>query len=384
MSAATTNQLHGADELDATTARHPHARALLTAALNGEPSHAYLFHGPRGVGKTAAARAFAAALLAEGARDPAGAHGRAMRGVHPDLTWVKPSGAHEMLLADVAEPLIRGATRTPMEAERRVFVLERAETMSDAVANSMLKTLEEPASFAHFILLSSQPGRMLETITSRCQQVRFEAIPAAEIADQLKSEGVEELRAVSCAALAGGDTQFARDLADDEGDAMRSEAGRIVGCALKGVSGRERPWDGVLARATAAGESAEQASLADLAEALEAFPSGRERTAAQKEGEQGAHRIARRVRAETLDRSLAICSLLLRDIAAAAGGAGDLILARDREESIVRSAAGRTPGGLIAAAETVEETRRQLSRNVAEELTLQALSFRLDRLLVGS
>jgi DNA polymerase-3 subunit delta' len=71
--------------------RHPHARAVLRAALppDGAPSHAYLFHGPAGAGKREAARAFAAELLAEGAADPASARRRAIVGVHPDLTWVR-------------------------------------------------------------------------------------------------------------------------------------------------------------------------------------------------------------------------------------------------------------------------------------------------------
>jgi DNA polymerase-3 subunit delta' len=375
---------HGVEQLAQATERHAHARALLTAALeSAEPTHAYLFQGPRGVGKSEAARAFAAALLTEGAPDPENAHGRAMRGAHPDLTWVTPSGAHEMLLADVAEPVVRGATRTPMEGAKRVFVIDRAETMSDAVANSMLKTLEEPADFVHFILLTSQAERVLPTISSRCQTVRFDAIPAAQIAARLVAEGVDPERAASCAALSGGDVELARELASDDGDALRSEAGRIVGCALRGVSGRERPWEGVLSRATEAGEIAERDSLAELAESLEAFPKGREKTAAQKEGEQAAHRLARRVRSDSLDKSLRICSLLLRDIAATAGGAGDLVLARDRYASIAKSAEGRKVGSLIDAAEEVETTRELLRRNVAEELTLQALSFKLDRLLAG-
>lgn len=381
MNAATSSI--GTEQLEAATASHAHARALLTSALASEPSHAYLFHGPRGVGKAEAARAFAAALLTDGAPDPDNAYGRALRGAHPDLTWVTPSGAHEMLLADIAEPVVRGATRTPMEGARRVFVIERAETMSDAVANSMLKTLEEPAAYVHFILISSQIERVLPTIASRCQAVRFDAVPATAIAELLESEGVEPIRAISCAMLSGGDVELARELASSDGDAMRSEAGRIVGCALRGVSGRERPWEGVLARATEAGELAEQHSLSELEAALEAFPKGREKTAAQKEGEQTAHRIARRVRSDSLDTSLRICSLLLRDIAAAAGGAGDLIMARDRADSIARSAEGRKVGQLLDAAFAVEETRRQLGRNVAEELTLQAQSFRLDRLLAG-
>lgn len=371
----------GTEELEAATERHAHARALLASALAGEPSHAYLFHGPHGVGKAAAARAFAAALLADGAHDPAGAHQRALRGSHPDLTWVTPSGAHEMLLADVTEPVVRGATRTPMEGTRRVFVIERAETMSDTVANSMLKTLEEPAEYAHFILLSAQLERVLETISSRCQLVRFDAAGPEAIAKLLSDEGVETERAASCAALSGGDIELARELASADGDAMRSEAGRIVGCALSGVSGRERPWEGVLARAAEAGQLAEQRVTEKLEADLEAFPKGRERSAAQKEGEQRAHRSARRVRSDQLDASLRICSLLLRDIAAAAGGASDMILARDRYDSIIRSASGRRVGPLIDAAGEVEATRRRLSRNVAEELALEALSFKLDRLL---
>jgi hypothetical protein len=139
----------------------------------------------------------------------------------------------------------------------------------------------------------------------------------------------------------------------------------------------------VLTRATETGELAEQRSLEQLADSIEAFPKGREKTAAQKDGEQAAHRIARRVRSDSLDKSLRISALLLRDIAASAGGASDLVLARDRWDSIVKSAEGRRVGPLIEAAGAVEATRRQLGRNVAEELTLQALSFRLDRLLAG-
>jgi DNA polymerase III subunit delta' len=110
-------------ELDA----HPHARAVLGAALaeGGRPSHAYLLHGPAGSGKRAAARAFAAELLSRGAADAESARLRVMHGTHPDLTWVTPSGAHEMLRRDVDEAVVSAAARTPFEASHRVFVLER-------------------------------------------------------------------------------------------------------------------------------------------------------------------------------------------------------------------------------------------------------------------
>src|SRR5690349_21975113 len=124
--------------------QHPHAAAVLGAALEGAPAHAYLLHGPAGTGKRAAARDFAAVLLARGADDHDSARPRVLHGTHPDLTWVAPSGAHEMLRRDVAEAVVSAATRTPFEARHRVFVLERADTMNDEAANSLLKTLEEP------------------------------------------------------------------------------------------------------------------------------------------------------------------------------------------------------------------------------------------------
>src|ERR687885_1750018 len=99
--------------------QHPHARAVLGAALERRPAHAYLLHGPAGTGKRAAARAFAAELLARGAPDPAGARARVEHDAHPDLTWVAPSGAHEMLRHDVDETVVAAAAHTPFEASRR-------------------------------------------------------------------------------------------------------------------------------------------------------------------------------------------------------------------------------------------------------------------------
>src|SRR5436189_6430496 len=100
---------------------HPHARAVLRLDA---PSHAYLFHGPAGAGKRDVARAFAAELLADGAADPESARARAQRGTHPDLTWVAPGGAADMLVRDIDQPVVAPADRPPVAPRRRVCVPE--------------------------------------------------------------------------------------------------------------------------------------------------------------------------------------------------------------------------------------------------------------------
>jgi len=110
----------------------PRARVALSAALASGPSHAYLFRGPRGAGKAAAARAFAAEILVVGATDPDDARRRALLdpSPHPDLAWLAPRGAQHMV-EEVREKVIRAASYRPFEGEKRVFVIEAAEAMRD-------------------------------------------------------------------------------------------------------------------------------------------------------------------------------------------------------------------------------------------------------------
>src|SRR6202011_270942 len=130
------------------------------------------------------------ALLADGSSDLAGAAARVERGTHPDLVWVTPSGAAEMLVSDIEEPVVSGASRTPFESTRRVFVIERADAMNDQAANRLLKTLEEPASFVHLILITDRPDELLPTVSSRCLMVRFDPLPSERIAERLQRHGI--------------------------------------------------------------------------------------------------------------------------------------------------------------------------------------------------
>ncbi|HEX7297947.1 MAG TPA: hypothetical protein VF257_03005 [Solirubrobacteraceae bacterium] len=359
------------------TERHPHARAVLTPALppDGNPSHAYLFHGPAGSGKATVARAFAAALLSDGARDPDSARARVEHGVHPDLTWVTPSGAAEMLVSDIDEPVVAAASRTPFEAQRRVFVIERAETMNDQAANRMLKTLEEPAAFAHLVLLSDRPGEILPTIASRCQHVRFDAPGADELAARLT--GIHELTARACARLSLGDAERARGLAYGDGPELRASAEAYARAALHGqLAGR--PWLEVLARAKALGDTAQRTVEERVASELEYLPP-RDRKRAEREGAEAARRSARRARAGALDQALQLAGLWYRDVAAVADEALEVVHAVDCLDALREDADRSDVHRLRAAVELVDDARANLILNPTEELLLEALAYRLAR-----
>jgi DNA polymerase III subunit delta' len=355
---------------------HPHARALLLPALPpGVASHAYLFHGPAGAGKRAVARAFAAALLADGAADPGEAAERVLRGSHPDLTWVTPSGASEMLVADIDEPVVAAATRTPFESRRRVFVIEHAETMHDATANRLLKTLEEPARFVHLILLSSRPGEVLPTVSSRCQHVRFEAPSAARLAARLEEAGVAPAVAAACGRLALGDGERAIALALGDGPALRDGAQAFAVGALRGEL-EERPWMALLELAQRAGEHSASELDARHRDELE-FVARSERARHEREHSERVKRAQRRSSAATLDTGLGLVELWFRDASMIVEGARELVHATDRLAELEATADGRSPRTLHRALELVVDTRERLALNVTEELALEALAYRL-------
>jgi DNA polymerase-3 subunit delta' len=355
-----------------------HARAVLMPVLEGaaRPSHAYLFHGPAGTGKRETARAFAAALLAEGASDPEGVVARALRGSHPDLTWVTPSGASEMLVSDIEEPVVAAATRTPFESSRRVFVIDAAHTLNDQAANRMLKTLEEPASFVHLLLLSERPEEVLATIASRCQHVRFDPLPPARIAESL--QGTDHERVLACSRLALGDAGLAARLASEDGVELRASAEAFVRSCLAGSSA-QRPWLSLLELARGVGARAGEEVERRIADELELVAS-KERKRHEREGLEAKRRVERRERTRTLDLSLSLAELWLRDMLCIREGAGELIHAIDRREQLHEDAQACEPARVREGIELVADTRMRLALNVSEELALEALAYRLEEL----
>ena len=354
------------------------ARVALTAALAAEPSHAYLFRGPRGSGKRAAARAFAAEVLAAAAADPEDARRRALLdpSPHPDLVWLAPTGAQHMV-EEVRERVIRAAAYRPFEGGKRVFVIEAAEAMRDESQNALLKTLEEPPGFVHLILLNSDGEGLLETVASRCQTIDFAPLPAEVLEEEL-AQGHPEAAPEEIAAaarLAAGDLERARLLLSERGRELRAEAERCIGAALAGECAGA-PWKALLDRAQAVGADVEAAVREELEEEAKA---GIKRSA--KEIGDGAKRAGRRRRTEILALGFELCAAWLRDLAAVAAGVEEVVFNRDRLARLRAQATGLDSAKARHGAELVQETRRGLELNVSEELALEALFFRLEALL---
>ncbi len=367
------------DQLD----RHAHARAILTPVLSPDtrPSHAYLFYGPGGAGKRSAARALAAEWLSHGSPDPDHARERAASGVHPDLTWVAPSGAHEILVGDVDGPVIAAASKTPFEAQRRVFVIERADELGDEAANRMLKTLEEPAPFVHLILVTDRLGEVMPTIRSRCQLVRFDAASPEHVAAAIEAEGIQRDTALACARLSLGDASRARELASSEGAALRAAAEAFVRAALAGEAGVRRAWLPLLEAVSARGELVREQMEERTAAELE-LHSRKDQRRVQTEFSERTRRARRRTETRALDLGLQLVSLWFSDLACLTWGAEDLIRHCDRLDEL---AADRGPEvqRLRQAVELVEDTRVRFQLNVSEELACEALAYRLERALVA-
>jgi len=375
--------------IEKSTGHQPRARIALAAALASGPSHAYLFRGPRGAGKAAVARAFAAEILAAEAADPDDVRRRALidPSPHPDLVWLSPRGAQHMV-EEVRERVIRAASYRPFEGEKRVFVVEAAETMRDESQNALLKTLEEPPGFVHLILLTAEPSALLETIASRCQPIDFAPLPPQVVEASLDSHAPADERAAA-ARLSAGDLDRARFLLTDSGRALRA-ATHELGRAIEGGSpdtqresaSAEAPsiappaWRQLLAAAESEGEEAEATTRALLEDEAQA---GVKRSA--KDVADEAKRAARRRRTEVLDLALELGAAWYRDLAATAAGATEVVYNRDCLAELESSAAGLDPSRPRQAAELVQDTRRRLDLNVSEELALEALAFRLAAVL---
>ena len=210
----------------------PHAVDQLTK-LAEHPLHAYLFVGPEGCGKEAAARAFSTLLLTGSDNDSSRVADLVQRGSFPDVHEVFREGA--AVDKEEAEAIVRAASTTPTESPIKIVIIHEVHLMRDSAAVRLLKTVEEPPERMVFILLADQLVPSLTTIASRCVTVNFGPVSESDILADLHSRGFDPLAASSAARAAAGNVDRARLLATDQKLAQRLSAFADVPYNLDGT-----------------------------------------------------------------------------------------------------------------------------------------------------
>lgn len=189
---------------------HPGVIEFLESELD-TPTQAYLFVGPSNVGKASVARRFAAVLVGG---DNTEAVRRGNAGSHPDLVLVAPEG-RASITVDQARDVVAAAVRSPLEADRKVFLFEEASMLNDEAANALLKTIEEPIPSTTFVLVAESEYDLPLTIASRCRTVVFGRVPEADIVAGLVELGIEPDSASEAARISGGRPGLAVALAQE-------------------------------------------------------------------------------------------------------------------------------------------------------------------------
>jgi DNA polymerase-3 subunit delta' len=334
------------------------AKALLRAALAEGPAHAYLFHGPKGVGKRRAAVAFAAELLGDGER--------VIRRAHPDLYVVEPLG--DQIRIDPIRALRRDLHMRPFEADRRVYLVFGADLLNEDAADALLKDLEEPPPYAVLVLVADDVGPLPPTVRSRCQHVPFRRLSQRAIKAHLSSRGITGDKLEALARVAGGRLDRAERLLDGEAEERRAQVIALARSVYLAPEFDPSAASQVVTQLA-------QARAAEARAAAEADASGEETA---RELEQRVRRAARGAERDEILEALDVLSSWYRDLMVVGQGAEGAVLNSDRLAELSEDGSGRVVQA-ERAAETVRDVWRSFEFNIQPGLALEALFVRLRR-----
>ncbi|MCB1029750.1 MAG: hypothetical protein KDA95_00345 [Acidimicrobiales bacterium] len=333
---------------------------LLRNAAANNAAHAWLFIGPNGSGKRAAAKAFGGDLLAhdlDESGDLVGAQrvrSLAREAKHPDLSIIEREGAR--ISFDQAREIVRQSSLSATEGRRKVVVLSDFHLLSNEAAAILLKTIEEPAEGRFFIVLADETTPELVTIASRCVQVRFARIADSQIAQQLMGEGADEQRAQQAASFANGSLERARILVEDQRLALRLGMWRDLPRRLNGSGHSATSAIDDIRAAIDDSEvplrAIQDREKAEMEERVERYG---QRGSAKKELEERHKRQLRRLRGDELKMGLGVLAGTYRD---------EMLVATD-------------PTAAISAIESIQALAQELVRHPNEEIQLIALALRL-------
>ncbi len=356
-------------------------------------THAWLFTGPPGSGRSVAARAFAAALLCD--RQGCGQCPSCRQvavGSHADLLLVRPDGL-SYGVRQTRDLVLRAAT-APVSGRWRVVLFEDADRATEQAANALLKAIEEPAPRTVWLLCAPSADDLPTTIRSRCRLITLRTPSSAAVAAVLARQGIGQEQALAAARAAQGHIGRARRLATDpEAAARRAEV-----LKLPAQLAAPRPGGGLGHALAAAADlvKAADAETAAVTEGLDvperdamrqAFGEGstgkgvatavRGAAGALRELEDRQKSRATRVKRDSLDRALLDLAGFYRDVLAVQFGA-DVELANDGQRDLVGElAAASAPAATVRRIEAIMKCRERLAASVAPLLAVEEMTLAL-------
>ena len=390
--------LVGQDEAVETLRRAAAAAARIVAggadAGNGAMTHAWIFTGPPGSGRSVAARALAAALQCE--RDGTGCgecHGchTVLGATHADVRFVVPEGLS--IGVNEMRALVLRAGTAPSGGRWQAVVIEDADRLTEAAGNALLKAIEEPPPRTVFLLCtpSTHPDDISVTIRSRCRVVPLRQPPAEAVAEVLvRRDGVTPDVAAWAAAAAQGHVGRAKRLANDPEARSRREAVLAVprrlssvGACFDAASALIEAAEAEAATAFAENDSTERAALE---QALGAGGTGRgaagamRGTAGQlKELEKKQKSRSTRSQRDALDRALVDLAGFYRDVLITGLRAPVAVVHTDAAQQSAAAAGKWTPESTLRRLEAVLACREAIEQNVKPKIAVEAMMLNLWR-----
>jgi DNA polymerase-3 subunit delta' len=356
-------------------------------------THAWLFTGPPGSGRSVAARAFAAALLCanQGCGECPSCR-QVAAGTHADLLLIRPDGL-SYGVKQTRDLVLRAAT-APVYGRWRVVLFEDADRATEQAANALLKAIEEPAPRTVWLLCAPSPDDLPTTIRSRCRLVTLRTPRTAAVADVLVRSGVGTDQALTAALAAQGHIGRARRLATDPQAASR----RAEVLRVPAQVSAPRPGGGLgyaLASAAALVKAAEEEAAA-ITEELNvpereamrrAFGEGstgkgvatavRGAAGAMKDLEDRQKSRATRLKRDALDRALLDLASFYRDVLAVQFGADVELANAGQRDELDAVAAASAPEATVRRLEAIMKCRERLAANVAPLLAVEELTLAL-------
>lgn len=347
-------------------------------------THAWLFTGPPGSGRSNAAGAFAAALQCEqGGCGECHSCATAHAGSHPDITIIRTDGLS--IGTDVAREYVRKSALRPALGRWQVLVVEDADRLTDQAANALLKAIEEPSKHTIWMLCAPAVEDVIITIRSRCRPVLLRTPSASAIAGLLVDrDGIEPALASAAAAASQGHIGRARGLARDPAARERRRAILALPVSLRDLgdclAAAQTINDAAAARAAEVGDAADEREIADLRQGWGVEDRGRRPagySGALSTLEKDQKRRRTRLARDSIDGVLLDLLSFCRDVLAVQCATGTDLINADVVDDINAVAQMWTPESTIGMIDAIVECRESLTANAAPLLALERMMMGL-------